>query len=121
MARVPRLLVIFFILCLGIGSSTAALACAEMPVVAAAGPMHQGCPDQPNMKKNDHAASCAFLCAALPAPSIPVMRPTSLIVSMNIAQPVQALLPWTARPETPPPRTDSFAKQQQFRTNGDLK
>jgi hypothetical protein len=99
----PRMLMILLILSLGFGSSAAALACTDMPLVKSAGPMSPGCPDQPKAGKNDQAAACALMCAATPAPSNPLTR-RPLVVSINIVQPSHAVLPWTTRPEPPPPR-----------------
>ena len=101
-----RLLLGLLMLSFAAGSTSAALACVEMPASAASASMPADCPDQPNkMSKHNRAAACVPMCVAI-APAVGFVAPPAPIASCPIVQASHAVLAWGAKPEPPPPRVE---------------
>jgi hypothetical protein len=104
MPGVLRLLLGLVVLSFAAGSTSAALACVEMPATTASASMPADCPDQPSkMSKHDRAAACVPMCVAI-APAIGSMAPPAPVAGCAIVQASPAVLAWGAKPEPPPPR-----------------
>jgi hypothetical protein len=104
MRGVLQLLMAFVILSFAAGSTSAALACVQMPVVTTSAAMPADCPDQPTKtSKHDGTAACVPMCAAI-TPAVAPVTLAAAIASRPIVQASHAVLAWGAKPEPPPPR-----------------
>ena len=99
-----RLLFGILILSFVAGSTSAALACVDMPAASARAAMPADCPDQTDkMTKHNGAVACVAMCAAL-APAPAAVATPAPIPSCEISNSDHAVMAWNAKPEPPPPR-----------------
>ena len=104
MRHLLRLLFGILILSFMAGSTSAALACVDMPAASARAAMPADCPDQNGkMTKHDGAVACVPMCAALAPGAAPVVMPAPTS-SCEISNGDHAVVAWNAKPEPPPPR-----------------
>jgi zona occludens toxin (predicted ATPase) len=104
MQRVLRLFLGLVILTFAAGSTSAAIACVEMPIATASAEMPADCPDHSTTSsKHDGTAACVPMCAAITPAVAPVALPAA-IASRPIIPASHAELAWSAKPEPPPPR-----------------
>ena len=100
-----RLLFGILILSFVAGSTSAALACVDMPAASTRVAMPADCPDQTDkVAKHDGAVACVAMCAALGPTPAPAATPAPS-PGCEISSGDHAVLAWNAKPDPPPPRT----------------